>query len=154
MINSLFNLLWSLSSLVVLLIKQTYVQKLSILPRTGGTLGFTYIPPAAEDRYLLFIDELRGRLVTLLGGRAAEDVVYSGRVSTGALDDIKRATDLAYKAVAEYGLNTHIGPISLATLSGGGLDEAGGSFSWGKDQVPFKPPILPNNSRDWEHALY
>lgn len=112
----------------------TRVQKLSILPRSGGALGFTYIPPGAEDRNLLFIDELRGRLVTLLGGRAAEEVVYHGRVSTGALDDIKRATDLAYKAVAEYGLNPDIGPISLATLSGGGLDETGGSFSWGKDQ--------------------
>jgi cell division protease FtsH len=112
-----------------------FLQKLSILPRSGGALGFTYIPPGAEDRNLLFIDELRGRLVTLLGGRAAEEVVYHGRVSTGALDDIKRATDLAYKAVAEYGLNPDIGPISLATLSGGGLDETGGSFSWGKDQV-------------------
>lgn len=110
------------------------VEKLSILPRSGGTLGFTYIPPAAEDRYLLFVDELRGRLVTLLGGRAAEEVVYSGRVSTGALDDIKRATDFAYKAVAEYGLNSSIGPISLATLSGGGLDDSGSAFPWAKDQ--------------------
>lgn len=111
------------------------LQKLSILPRTGGALGFTYIPPGAEDRNLLFVDELRGRLVTLLGGRAAEEVVYHGRVSTGSLDDIKRATDLAYKAVAEYGLSPIIGPISLATLSGGGLDDTGSSFSWGKDQV-------------------
>jgi cell division protease FtsH len=81
------------------------------------------------------VDELRGRLVTLLGGRAAEEVVYSGRVSTGALDDIKRATDFAYKAVAEYGLNTSIGPVSLATLSGGGLDDSGSTFPWVKDQV-------------------
>lgn len=110
------------------------VEKLSILPRSGGTLGFTYIPPASEDRYLLFVDELRGRLVTLLGGRAAEEVVYSGRVSTGALDDIKRATDVAYKAVAEYGLNSSIGPVSLATLSGGGLDDSGSAFPWAKDQ--------------------
>lgn len=110
------------------------VEKLSILPRSGGTLGFTYIPPTTEDRYLLFVDELRGRLVTLLGGRAAEEVVYSGRVSTGALDDIKRATDFAYKAVAEYGLNSSIGPMSLATLSGGGLDDSGSAFPWGKDQ--------------------
>ncbi|MBA0644323.1 hypothetical protein Goklo_028500 [Gossypium klotzschianum] len=100
-------------------------KKLSILPRSGGALGFTYIPPTNEDRYLLFIDELRGRLVTLLGGRAAEEVIYSGRVSTGALDDIRRATDMAYKAVAEYGLNQTIGPLSLATVSGGGMDESG-----------------------------
>lgn len=113
---------------------QPRVEKLSILPRTGGALGFTYTPPTTEDRYLLFIDELRGRLVTLLGGRAAEEVVYAGRVSTGALDDIKRATDMAYKAVAEYGLNQTIGPVSLATLSSGGLDESGTAAPWGRDQ--------------------
>ncbi|XP_020236802.1 ATP-dependent zinc metalloprotease FTSH 9, chloroplastic [Cajanus cajan] len=113
---------------------QPRVEKLSILPRTGGALGFTYTPPTTEDRYLLFIDELRGRLVTLLGGRAAEEVVYSGRVSTGALDDIRRATDMAYKAIAEYGLNQTIGPVSIATLSNGGMDESGGSAPWGRDQ--------------------
>ncbi|XXG75388.1 hypothetical protein AAC387_Pa07g3905 [Persea americana] len=113
---------------------QPRVEKLSILPRSGGALGFTYTPPTTEDRYLLFIDELRGRLVTLLGGRAAEEVVYSGRVSTGALDDIRRATDMAYKAVAEYGLNQAVGPISLATLSAGGLDESGGAVPWSRDQ--------------------
>ncbi|XP_074578514.1 ATP-dependent zinc metalloprotease FTSH 7, chloroplastic-like [Curcuma longa] len=116
-----------------LLLGQPRVEKLSILPRSGGALGFTYTPPTTEDRYLLFIDELRGRLVTLLGGRAAEEVVYSGRVSTGALDDIRRATDIAYKAVAEYGLNQNIGPVSLATLSNGGFDDSG-IGSWGRDQ--------------------
>ncbi|KAJ4890446.1 hypothetical protein Rs2_30194 [Raphanus sativus] len=116
-----------------LLTGQPRVEKLSILPRTGGALGFTYIPPTNEDRYLLFIDELLGRLVTLLGGRAAEEVVYSGRVSTGAFDDIRRATDMAYKAVAEYGLNQKIGPVSVSTLSGGGIDESGGS-PWGGDK--------------------
>ncbi|KAK9059570.1 hypothetical protein SSX86_020274 [Deinandra increscens subsp. villosa] len=116
-----------------LLSGQPRVEKLSILPRSGGALGFTYIPPTTEDRYLLFVDELRGRLVTLLGGRAAEEVIYSGRVSTGALDDIRRATDMAYKAIAEYGLNSSIGPISMATLSNGGMDDSGGS-GFGKDQ--------------------
>ena len=110
-------------------------QKLSILPRSGGALGLTYTTPTNEDSYLLFIDELHGRLVTLLGGRAAEEVVYSGRVSTGAFDDIRRATDMAYKAIAEYGLNQTIGPMSISTLSSGGIDESGGAASWGKDQV-------------------
>lgn len=111
------------------------------MPRSGGALGFTYIPPTNEDRYLLFVDELRGRLVTLLGGRAAEEVLYSGRVSTGALDDIRRATDMAYKAVAEYGLNETIGPISVATLSAGGMDDSG-SMPWGRDQVFSAFPTL------------
>ncbi|GBG61942.1 hypothetical protein CBR_g26105 [Chara braunii] len=110
-------------------------EKLSIIPRTGGALGFTYIPPAKEDRCLMFVDEMRGHLVTLLGGRAAEEMCYGGRVSTGALDDIRRATDVAYKAIAEYGLNSSVGPISIATLSGGGLDESGNmGLPWGKDQ--------------------
>lgn len=108
------------------------------MPRSGGALGFTYIPPTTEDRYLLFVDELHGRLVTLLGGRAAEEVIYSGRVSTGALDDIRRATDMAYKAIAEYGLNEKIGPVSLATLSGGGMDDTGSAL-WGRDQVLICP---------------
>ncbi|CAO2840805.1 unnamed protein product [Amaranthus hypochondriacus] len=112
---------------------QPRVEKLSILPRSGGALGFTYIPPTNEDRYLLFVDELRGRLVTLLGGRAAEEFAYAGRVSTGALDDIRRATDMAYKAIAEYGLSENIGPLSLATLSGGGIDDSGAA-PWGRDQ--------------------
>ncbi|RZC79334.1 hypothetical protein C5167_003556 [Papaver somniferum] len=128
---------------------QPRVEKLSILPRSGGALGFTYTPPTSEDRYLLFIDELRGRLVTLLGGRAAEEFVYSGRVSTGALDDIRRATDMAYKAVAEYGLNETIGPISITTLSAGGMDDSGGS-PWGRDQ-----PKTANNTslRVWIKEL-
>ncbi|KAK1357169.1 ATP-dependent zinc metalloprotease FTSH 7 [Heracleum sosnowskyi] len=113
---------------------QPRVSKLSILPRSGGALGFTYTPPTTEDRYLLFVDELRGRLVTLLGGRAAEEVVYSGRVSTGALDDIRRATDMAYKAITEYGLNQTIGPVSLSTLSSGGIDDSSGASPWGRDQ--------------------
>ncbi|KAL7589594.1 hypothetical protein Lser_V15G38310 [Lactuca serriola] len=117
-----------------LLAGQPRVEKLSILPRSGGALGFTYTPPTTEDRYLLFVDELRGRLVTLLGGRAAEEIIYSGRVSTGALDDIRRATDMAYKAIAEYGLNPTIGPISLSTLSNGGMDDSSGSMGFGRDQ--------------------
>lgn len=88
-----------------------------------------------EDRYLLFIDELRGRLVTLLGGRAAEQVAYSGRVSTGAVDDIRRATDVAYKTVAEYGLSRAVGPVSLSALSGGGVDEPAGIRASARDQV-------------------
>lgn len=100
---------------------------LSIVARSGGALGFTYIPPGEEERRLMFADELRGRLVTLMGGRAAE-IVACNRVSTGALDDIQRATDLAYKAVAEYGLSPTVGPMSVSALTAGGGDDVfGGS---------------------------
>lgn len=102
-------------------------QKISIIPRSGGALGFAYIPPApeGEERQLLFADEVRGQLAVLLGGRAAEEVAFQGRVSTGALDDIRRATALAYKALAEYGLSSRLGPLSLSALSGAGGDDGG-----------------------------
>lgn len=98
------------------------VEKLSIIPRTGGALGFTYIPPKTEDRALLFDSEIRGQLAMLMGGRAAEQLTCHA-VSTGAVDDIKRATDLAYKAVSEFGLSSAIGPLNVGVLAAGGSDE-------------------------------
>lgn len=59
------------------------VQKLSIIPRTGGALGFTYIPPNTEDRALMFDSEIKGQLAMLMGGRAAEQLTCAS-VSTGA----------------------------------------------------------------------
>ncbi|KAL4443397.1 hypothetical protein ABPG75_011134 [Micractinium tetrahymenae] len=97
------------------------VEKLSIIPRSGGALGFTYIPPKTEDRALLFDREIRGQLAMLMGGRAAEELTCDA-VSTGAVDDIRRATDMAYKAVSEYGLSANIGPLSVGTLISGGDD--------------------------------
>lgn len=99
------------------------VDKLSIIPRTGGALGFTYIPPKTEDRALMFDSEIRGQLAMLMGGRAAEQLTCHA-VSTGAVDDIKRATDLAYKAVSEFGLSPAIGPLNIGVLAAGGSDEA------------------------------
>ncbi|KAK3237005.1 hypothetical protein CYMTET_52887, partial [Cymbomonas tetramitiformis] len=81
---------------------------------------FTYFPPP-EERMLVFADELGGQLATLLGGRAAEEVAC-GRISSGASDDIKRATSLAYRAIAELGLSQKIGPLSLPALSAGEED--------------------------------
>jgi len=101
------------------------VEKLSIVPRSSGALGITYIPPN-DDRALMFETELRGRLAMLMGGRAAEDV-EGGVVTTGAMDDIRRATDIAYKIVAEWGLSPTIGPLSVATLATG-ADDSG--YAW------------------------
>lgn len=109
---------------------RSVVQKISIIPRSGGALGFAYIPPApgGEERQLLFVDELRAQLAILLGGRAAEEVAFEGRVSTGAMDDIRRATELAQNGIAEYGLSPTLGPLSLSTLTGTGSD--GGFFGF------------------------
>ena len=87
------------------------VSKISIVPRGLGALGYTMNTPE-EDRFLMMEDELRGQLATLLGGRAAEENVV-GKVSTGASDDIQKATDLAIKSVTQYGMSRELGPIAF-----------------------------------------
>ncbi|MBD2232616.1 ATP-dependent zinc metalloprotease FtsH [Phormidium tenue] len=99
------------------------VTKISIVPRGLGVLGYTLQMPE-NDRFLMLEDELRGQLATLLGGRAAEEIVF-GKVSTGASDDIQKATDLAEKAVTEYGMSASLGPVAFAKASAQFLD--GGS---------------------------
>ncbi|KAG2446832.1 hypothetical protein HYH02_008392 [Chlamydomonas schloesseri] len=99
--------------------------RLSIIPRTGGALGFTYTQPKTEDRALMFDSEIRGQLAVLMGGRAAEHL-SCGAVSTGASDDIRRATDLATRAVSEFGLSRILGPINVGVLTSGGADGGDG----------------------------
>ncbi len=87
------------------------VAKISIIPRGVAALGYTQQLPT-EDRYLLRKTELLERLDVLLGGRVAEELVF-GDVSTGARDDLQRATDLARHMVTQYGMSEHLG---LATF--------------------------------------
>ena len=99
------------------------VSKISIVPRGQGALGYTMQTPQ-EDRFLMLEDELRGQLATLLGGRSAEEVVF-GKVSSGASDDIQKATDLAERAITQYGMAPSLGPIAFEKASSQFLD--GGS---------------------------
>jgi cell division protease FtsH len=87
------------------------VSKISIVPRGMGALGYTMQVPE-EDRFLLDSTEIAGQIATLLGGRVAEELVF-GRVSTGAADDIQKATDLAEKAITQYGMNSVLGPVAF-----------------------------------------
>lgn len=87
------------------------IEKISIVPRGIGALGYTLQLPE-EDRFLMIEDEIRGRIATLLGGRAAEELIF-GRVSTGASDDIQKATDLAERYVTLYGMSDRLGPIAF-----------------------------------------
>jgi cell division protease FtsH len=89
------------------------VEKISIVPRGVGALGYTLQMPE-EDRFLMMEDEIRGQIATLLGGRAAESLVF-GKVSTGASDDIQKATNLAEKAITLYGMSDTLGPIAFAS---------------------------------------
>ena len=87
------------------------VHKVTIVPR-GRALGYTIQRPI-EDRYLLSQSELRARLAVMLGGRAAEALTFD-EVSTGASDDLARATDLARRMVTEFGMSPALGPVRLA----------------------------------------
>lgn len=87
------------------------VEKISIVPRGVGALGYTLQMPE-EDRFLMVEDEIRGRIATLLGGRSAEEIIF-GKVSTGASDDIQKATDLAERAVTLYGMSDELGPVAF-----------------------------------------
>ncbi len=86
------------------------VHKVSIIPRGLGALGYTMQRPA-DDRFLLTREELEGRLAVLMGGRAAEHVIY-GHLSTGAADDLGRATDLARAMATRFGMVPELGNVS------------------------------------------
>ena len=88
------------------------VSKISIVPHSRGALGYTMQMPT-EDRYLLSIDELKDRIAVMLGGRAAEIVEFK-TISTGASDDIMRATELARRMVTEYGMSEKLGSVRYA----------------------------------------
>jgi cell division protease FtsH len=86
------------------------VHKVSIIPRGIGALGYTIQRPS-EDRFIMTRDDIESRMTVLLGGRAAEQVVF-GQLSTGAADDLAKATDMARDMVTRYGMEEKLGPVS------------------------------------------
>jgi len=87
------------------------VHKVSIIPRSIGSLGYTLQRPT-EDRFLITTDELKNRMVVLLAGRAAEDLTF-GQVSTGAADDLMKVTDIARQIVTRFGMSEALGQTVL-----------------------------------------
>ena len=115
------------------------VHKVSIIPRGIGALGYTIQRPI-EDRYLMTRAELERKMAVLLGGRAAEHVVF-GEVSTGAEDDLARVTDIARAMVLRYGMS-----------------EALGNVAYDRERTPFLQSNLPmqqerNYSEETAHAV-
>ena len=95
------------------------VQKVSIVPRGRGALGYTLQAPL-EDRFLMSREELLGRIRTLLGGRAAEETVF-GEISTGASDDLEKASRIARDMLTVYGMSKRLPNLSLASNVQGGF---------------------------------
>jgi cell division protease FtsH len=108
------------------------VSKISIIPRGIGALGYTQQLPT-EDRYLLKRSELLDRLDVLLGGRVAEELVYDD-ISTGAQDDLQRATDMARHMITQYGMSERLGQVTFdvprsATFLSAGETAPRGNYS-------------------------
>lgn len=98
----------------------TPVQKITIVPRTMGSLGYTMNMPE-EERYLMTKAELEAQIVTLLAGRAAEEVIFQ-ESSTGASNDIERATKMARAMITQYGMSDKFGMMGLETTQNQYLD--------------------------------
>ena len=96
------------------------VQKITIVPRTMGTLGYVMQVPE-EEKYLMSKEELMARLTMLLAGRAAEELVF-GSVTTGAANDIERATSIARAMVTQYGMSKKFGMMGLESVENRYLD--------------------------------
>ena len=96
------------------------VSKITIVPHTSGALGYTMQMPE-EEKFLSSKEELIVELQTMLGGRAAEQIVF-GIATTGASNDIERATELARKMVTQYGMSDKLGLMALSTVSNPYLD--------------------------------
>jgi len=88
------------------------VHKISIIPRGMAALGYTMTLPT-EERYLMTMTDIHAKLVGLLGGRAAEEVIF-GEPSTGAQNDLQKATEIARAMVVDYGMSDEVGPVSIS----------------------------------------
>ena len=95
----------------------TKVAKISIVPRGMSALGYTLQLPT-EERFLNSKEDLQGQIATLLGGRSAEEIVF-GKITTGAANDLQRATDLAEQMVGTYGMSDTLGPLAYDKQGGG-----------------------------------
>ena len=91
------------------------VQKITIIPRTSGALGYTMQVEQA-DKYLLTKEEIENKIATLTAGRAAEEVAF-GQITTGASNDIEQATKLARSMITQYGMSNDFGMVAMETVS-------------------------------------
>jgi cell division protease FtsH len=121
------------------------IEKISIVPRGVAALGYTLQLPQ-EDRFLMGEDELRGQIAMLLGGRSAEESIV-GKVSTGASDDIQKATDLADRYVTIYGMSKQLGPMAF--------DRSASQFlgGWGNPRRPLSPEVESEIDREVKHLI-
>jgi len=130
------------------------VQKISIIPRGIAALGYTMQVPT-EDRFLMRKTELENKIASLLGGRAAEEIVF-GDISTGAHNDLARASDIARSMIREYGMSEKLGQVYLAgekkPLFLGAPPQEAGNYSEATAEI-IDSEIRETIRREYERAL-
>ena len=110
------------------------MHRVSIIPRGIGALGYTMQLPT-EDRYLMTKTELEDRMAVMMGGRVAEELIFN-EISTGAQNDLYRATDIARSMVREYGMSERLGPMTFE-----------------RERRPlFLETMMPSASKDYSEA--
>jgi cell division protease FtsH len=119
------------------------VQKISIIPRGIAALGYTLQLPT-EDRFLMTRSELENKIAVLLGGRVAEEIIYN-EVSTGAQDDLLKATDIARSMVRAYGMSERLGQVSFERHRNPFLSTNGAP--------PAAPEYSEDTSREIDHEV-
>jgi cell division protease FtsH len=128
------------------------VHKVSIVPHGIGALGYTLQRPS-EDRSLVSRGELLNRIAVLLGGRAAEKLVFN-EISTGAADDIAKATDIARDMVMRYGMDEGLGHVAYAETAPRFLDVPGGSSHQGCEASPETAEKIDTAVRGIVHSAF
>lgn len=126
------------------------VRRVSIVPRGNAALGYTQ--QSAEDRYLMQEDELMDGLAVLLGGRAAEHLVF-GQLSTGASNDLERATALARRMVCEFGMSAAVGPVAFVRQESRGRRAGDEAPGWSEESAArIEDEVKALLSRAFERA--
>jgi cell division protease FtsH len=118
------------------------VEKISIVPRGMAALGYTLQLPT-EDRFLLSKEELQAQISTLLGGRSAEELIF-GSITTGAANDLQRATELAEQMVTSYGMSEILGPLAYQKRQNDFL----GGMNSGRSLSPHTAEMIDKEIKD------
>ncbi len=135
------------------------VHKISIIPRGISALGYTMQLPT-EDRYLMTRTELLDRMCVLMGGRIAEEVIFD-EISTGAQNDLARATDIARSMVKQYGMSEKLGhmtfeqerkPLFLDIMPGGGTKEYSEETPVNRQRVKPSSNILHRSRKSYRQT--
>jgi cell division protease FtsH len=119
------------------------VEKISIVPRGMAALGYTLQVPT-EERFLLSKEELQSQIAVLLGGRSAEEIIFNS-ITTGAANDLQRATELAQQMVTNYGMSDILGPLAYQQNSNNFL---GGGNNQGRELSPDTAQMIDKEIKD------